>query len=58
MRKDEIKEMLIEEINGTYIDYNRGYNLLWDIGLEDSKKKSIICLINLSLNLCLSTYHL
>ena len=34
-----IKEMLIEEINGTYIDYNRGYNLLWDLGLEDSKKK-------------------
>lgn len=39
MIRNEIKEMLIEEINGTYINYNRGYNLLWDIGLEDSKKK-------------------
>lgn len=34
-----IKEMLLWEINNTCIDYNRGYNLLWDLGLEDSKRK-------------------
>lgn len=39
MTNKEIREMLIEEINGTRIDYNRGYNMLWDLGLEDSKKK-------------------
>lgn len=35
----DVKEMLVYEINNTTIDYNRGYNKLWDMGLDDSKDK-------------------
>ncbi len=35
----DIKGMLISEINNTIIDYNRGFNKLWDMGLNDSKDK-------------------
>jgi len=35
----DIKGMLINEINNTIIDYNRGFNKLWDMGLDDSKDK-------------------
>ena len=35
----DIKGMLISEINNTVIDYNRGFNKLWDMGLNDSKDK-------------------
>jgi hypothetical protein len=35
----DIKRMLINVINDTTIDYNRGFNKLWDMGLDDSKDK-------------------
>lgn len=35
----DIKGMLINVINDTRIDYNRGFNKLWDMGLDDSKDK-------------------
>lgn len=35
----DIKEMLIDEISNTFINYNRGFNKLWDLGLDDSKDK-------------------
>ena len=35
----DIKGMLINVINDTTIDYNRGFNKLWDMGLDDSKDK-------------------
>lgn len=35
----DIKEMLLWEINNTTIDYNRGFNKLWDMGWDDSKDK-------------------
>jgi hypothetical protein len=35
----DIKVMLVNVINNTIIDYNRGFNNLWDIGLDDSKDK-------------------
>ena len=35
----DIEGMLISEINNTVIDYNRGFNKLWDMGLNDSKDK-------------------
>lgn len=34
-----IKDMLIDRINNTTIDYNRGFNKLWEMGLDDSKDK-------------------
>lgn len=34
-----VKDMLLEVINNTYIDYNRGFNHLWDMGYSDSKDK-------------------
>lgn len=34
-----VKDMLLWEISNTTIDYNRGYNKLWDMGLDDSKDK-------------------
>lgn len=44
--KEEVKvvdfntrDMMIYEINNTMIDYNRGFNKLWEIGLDDSKDK-------------------
>ena len=38
-REVDIKVMLIDVINNTTIDYNRGFNKLWDMGVNDSKKK-------------------
>ena len=35
----DIKGMLVNVINDTTIDYNRGFNKLWDMGLDDSKDK-------------------
>lgn len=35
----DIKDMLIDRINNTTIDYNRGFNKLWEMGLDDSKDK-------------------
>ncbi len=35
----DIKGMLVNVINDTTIDYNRGCNKLWDMGLDDSKDK-------------------
>lgn len=35
----DIKGMLVNVINNTTIDYNRGFNKLWDMGLDDSKDK-------------------
>jgi hypothetical protein len=44
--KEEVKvvdfntrDMLVYEINNTVIDYNRGFNKLWEMGLDDSKDK-------------------
>jgi hypothetical protein len=34
-----IKDMLLWEIDNTTIDYNRGFNKLWDMGCSDSKDK-------------------
>lgn len=34
-----IKDMLLWEINNTNIDYNRGFNKLWEMGCNDSKNK-------------------
>lgn len=34
-----VKDMLAEVINNTTIDYNRGFNHLWDMGWDDSKDK-------------------
>ena len=34
-----VKDMLMYEINNTTIDYNRGFNKLWDMGWNDSKDK-------------------
>lgn len=44
--KEEVKvvdfntrDMLVYEINNTMIDYNRGFNKLWEMGLDDSRDK-------------------
>lgn len=34
-----VKNMLLWQINNTLIDYNRGFNMLWDMGWSDSKDK-------------------
>ena len=34
-----VKDMLMYEISNTTIDYNRGFNKLWDMGWDDSKDK-------------------
>lgn len=34
-----VKDMLMYEISNTTIDYNRGFNKLWDMGHNDSKDK-------------------
>jgi hypothetical protein len=41
-----IKDMLIDRINNTTIDYNRGFNKLWEMGLDDSKDKKYYMLSN------------
>ena len=35
----DVKDMLIWQISNTFIDYNRGFNMLWDTGWSDSKDK-------------------
>jgi len=41
-----VKDMLMYEISNTIIDYNRGFNKLWDMGWDDSKDKKYYMLDN------------
>ena len=41
-----VKDMLMYEISNTTIDYNKGFNKLWDMGWNDSKDKKYYMLDN------------